>query len=100
MKVLFTAVVAAFSLSFLVACVEKGPSNEDVRQTWENHYRKFFGRRAVVSSVEKVSCAKAEGKPGYMCNFTFNSNVSGHGSEEARFIKEGERWSVKVGLEK
>ena len=99
MKVLSLAAVAAFCMG-LVGCVDGAPGNEEIRQTWENHYKTFFGRRAVVSSVENTNCSKAEGKPGYMCNFTFNSNVGGQGSEEARFIKEGDSWSVRVGFDK
>ncbi|NVJ92352.1 MAG: hypothetical protein HWE34_11875 [Methylocystaceae bacterium] len=96
LRLLSIVAIAAFSLS-LTGCMDSGPNAEDIQVLWGKRFgeaSRFLGRQQQVIDVSNINCSETEGKPGYLCQFDFATDKGFKNSTEARFVKQGDNWSI------
>ena len=90
-----------FPVALLLAACNSEPSAQDMRNAYLNHpdAKKGFEMMEFAPEdfrVEKISCQKATGAPGYQCDLRTNSPLTPETmhSGSARFVKSDTGWVV------
>lgn len=87
----------------LAACAAE-PNDEDIRLAYEHSLQSTTGRfvgdqlaqNIKVLAAKKVACQKSAEAPGYVCDFTYRSELpvvgQRDGSAKGRFVKGEQGW--------
>lgn len=98
------ASAAAIAAILILAGCAAEPGDEDIRQAYEKSVQSSTGRfiggdlaqTVKVLSAKKVACQKSAEAPGYVCDFSYRTELPVVGVQEGlgkgRFVKGDQGW--------